>query len=99
MQKKPISFVILKHKVFKKETFWVILKCNEKGWLREVWDIRPGALLKERVNADFKFFQGCLTEKVTTLTSDPNTDPVIIPGGVTSPLQAVHVVCNEPFRD
>jgi len=67
--------------------------------LREVWDIRPGALLKERGNADFKFFQGCFTEKVTTLTSDLNTDPVIIPGGMTSQLQAVHVVRKEPFRD
>ena len=62
-------------------------------------DVRPGALLKKRGNADFKFFQGCLTEKATTLTSNLNTDPVIIPGGMTSPLQAVYVVRNEPFRD
>jgi hypothetical protein len=30
------------------------VKCDEKGWLREVWDIRSGALLKERRKADFK---------------------------------------------
>jgi hypothetical protein len=45
-------------------------------------------------------FKGHLTEKVKTVASNLlNTDPVIIPGGMTSLLQVLDVVVNKPFKN
>jgi len=39
---------------------------------------------KDKKNAGFRCFQGHLTEKVKTPTSNLNTDLLFIPGGMTS---------------
>jgi hypothetical protein len=67
----------------------IIGKCNEKGWameelmvewLREVWHVRLGALIKKRVMLVSDAFKGNLTEKVKIVTSNLlNMDLVIIP--------------------
>jgi hypothetical protein len=45
-------------------------------------------------------FKGHLTEKVKSVASNLlNTDPVIIPGSMTSQLQVLDVVVNKPFKD
>jgi hypothetical protein len=45
-------------------------------------------------------FKGQLREKLKTVASDLlNTDLVIIPGGMTSQLQVLHMVVKKPFKD
>jgi hypothetical protein len=54
-------------------------------WLREVWHRRPGAHLKKRRMLILDAFKAHLTETVKTVASDlPDTDLVIISGGMTS---------------
>jgi hypothetical protein len=109
--RKLTPFVILRRKNLPKEKLptGIIFKCYKKGWmteelivewLKEVWHRRPGSLLRKREMLVLDAFKGHLTEKVKTVASNQlNTDLVIIPGGMTSQLQVLHVVVNKPFKD
>jgi hypothetical protein len=109
--RKLTPFVILRRKNLPKQKLPtdIIFKCNEEGWmteelmdkwLKEVWHRKPGALLKKRGMLDLDAFKGHLTDKVKTVASNLlNTNLVIIPGGMTSQLQVLDVVVNEPFKD
>lgn len=44
-------------------------------------------------------FRGHLTAGVKQALGDTRTDPVVIPGGMTSTLQPLDVVLNKPFKD
>jgi hypothetical protein len=67
-------------------------------WLRRLWHRRPGTLLKKIGMLVLGAFKSRLEEKVKkTIASDlPNTDLLIIPGGMTSQLQTLDVVVNKP---
>jgi hypothetical protein len=109
--RKQSPFVILKRKNLPKEKLptGIIFKCNVKGWmteelmvewLKEVWQRRPGALLKKTGMLVLDSFKGHLTEKVKTVASNPlDTDLVIMPGGMTSQLQVLDAVVNKPLKD
>jgi hypothetical protein len=44
-------------------------------------------------------FKGHLTQEVKEEIRKPYTDLVLIPGGMTSQVQVLHVVINMPFKD
>jgi hypothetical protein len=52
----------------------VVTEEHMVDWLREVWDIRPGSLLKKRRRLILDAFKGHLTEQVKTVISNLNTD-------------------------
>jgi hypothetical protein len=69
-------------------------------WLREVWHSRLGALLKKRRMLVLNVLKGHLAEKVRTVAYNLlNTYLAIIPGGMTSQLQALDMEVNKPFKD
>jgi hypothetical protein len=91
-----------KREIFPKD---VIICANEKGWMTEsmmldwvpmVWGRRPGACRKERSMLVLDAFKGHITEAVKArFPMMINTDPVIIPGGMTSQVQPLDVGINK----
>jgi hypothetical protein len=65
--------------------------------IRRVWKKRPHA--STRCLLSLNSFRGHLTQNTKTVLQACNTDLVVIPGGMTSILQALDVVVNKPFKD
>jgi hypothetical protein len=73
-----------------------VFKCSEKGWdteitnerLIDVWE-KINVSSYDKRNTGFRCFQGHLTQKVKTPTSNPNADLLLIPGGMTSLLHVL----------
>ncbi|CAM1308344.1 Uncharacterised protein r2_g1824 [Pycnogonum litorale] len=86
----------------------VLVHCHPKGWmdedgtilwLNQVWNRRPGALLKKKSLLVWDQFRAHKTEKVKEKLSSLKTTQGMIPGGLTSLLQPLDVVLNKPFKD
>jgi hypothetical protein len=86
----------------------VIVHCHPKGWmdedginlwLNQVWDRRPGALLKKKSLLVWDQFRAHTTDKVKDTLKKLKTTSAVIPGGLTSVLQPLDVVLNKPFKD
>lgn len=68
-------------------------------WIKTVWNVRPGALLKQPAMLVLDSFRGHLVNEVKQLLKDNKTQQVVIPGGLTSILQPLDVCINKPFKD
>jgi hypothetical protein len=101
-------FIILKRKTLPKEEFppGIFVRCQQKGWMtskllndliRRVWKKKPHA--STRFLLSLNSFRGHLTQNTKTVLQACNTDLVVIPGGMTSILQALDAVVNKPFKD
>ena len=102
--------IIFKRKRVPKENFpsGVIIHVQEKGWMddqgcskwiKEVWDRRPGSLLKPKSMLVWDMFKSHLTESTKSALRSVKTDMAVIPGGLTSILQPLDVSINKPFKD
>ena len=68
-------------------------------WLENVWNRRPGALLRKRSLLVWDMFSAHLKETVKSAFQKERTDMAVIPGGLTSQLQPLDVCLNKPFKD
>ena len=71
-------------------------------WLENVWNRRPGALLRKRSLLEWDIFSAHaahLKETVKSALQKERTDMAVIPGGLTSQLQPLDVCLNKPFKD
>ena len=106
---KPV--VIFKRKTLPKGAKFphgVVVKAHPKGWmdekgttdwLEEVWNKRPGALLRQRSMLVWDMFRAHITDNVKDKAKNLQTDLCVIPGGLTSMLQPLDVCLNKPFKD
>ena len=101
--------VIFKRKTFPKEKIpsGVIVHVHEKGWMNEegmkiwfnkVWSRRPGGLLKKPALLVFDHFKAHVTQSAKATAADLKTQLAVIPGGLTSQLQPLHVSVNKLFK-
>jgi hypothetical protein len=67
-------------------------------WLTEVWDRRPGALVKKSGRLILDTFKHLIRGSKNLVTSNLNTHLMMIPEGMRSQLR-VHDMFNKPFRD
>ena len=70
-----------------------------KFWLENVWNRRPGALLRKRSLLVWDMFRAHLLDDVKEAARKIRTDLSVIPGGLTSQLQPLDVAVNKPFKD
>ena len=72
------------------------MHCNSKGWmdkegiilwLKNIWNTRPGALLKRQSLLLWDQFCAHKTDKVKDVWKNLKTSQAMIPGGLTSMLQ------------
>ena len=68
-------------------------------WIKEVWNVRPGGLRKERSLLVWDQFRSHLMESVVANVREQNTDIAVIPGGLTSLVQPLDVSINKLFKD
>ena len=85
----------------------VIVKVHPKGWMdeslilewiNEVWNKRPGALLKPKSLLVWDQFMAHLCEEVKQKLKMVKSQQAVIPGGCTSILQPLDVSINKPFK-
>lgn len=69
-----------------------------KLWIRNVWEKRPGALLKKPSLLVLDSFRSHLTEPTKREFQMCKTEIAVIPGGLTSQLQPLDVCINKPFK-
>ncbi|KAJ7345310.1 hypothetical protein JRQ81_001260 [Phrynocephalus forsythii] len=69
-----------------------------KLWIRNVWEKRPGALLKKPSLLVLDSFRSHLTEPTKREFQMCKTEIAVIPGGLTSQLQLLDVCINKPFK-
>ncbi|KAH1185488.1 hypothetical protein KIL84_018237 [Mauremys mutica] len=101
--------VIFKRKTFPKEKIpsGIQVHVHPKGWMdkegmrlwiRNVWEKRPGALLKKPSLLVLDSFRSHLTEPTKREFQMCKTEIAVIPGGLTSQLQPLDVSINKPFK-
>ncbi|XP_077484191.1 zwilch kinetochore protein isoform X3 [Amblyomma americanum] len=102
-------YVILKRKTIPKGVFpkGIVVCAQEKGWMddelvlgwvKSVWEKRPGAMLARRSLLVLDSFRGHLTGRVRERLRGIRTDMAVIPGGFTGMLQPLDVSVNRPFK-
>jgi len=70
-----------------------------KFWLNNVWNKRPGALLRQRSLLIWDTFRAHLTDAMKEEAKRLRIDLAVIPGGLTSILQPLDVCLNKLFKD
>ena len=65
----------------------------------EVWETRPGGLIKKNACLVYDCFKTHLMESIKKKVKDRNTDIALIPAGLTSQLQPLNVSINKPFKE
>ena len=70
-----------------------------KLWIQKVWSSQPGGLLRKKSLLVWDSFRAHLADPVKRALRQTNTDVAVIPGGLTSILQPLHVCLNKPFKD
>ena len=68
-----------------------------KDWLRTVWS-KINGLTKKKVYAGTRFIQSQLVSTNTQHAKCLNTEPIVIPGGMTGMVQPLDVAINKPFK-
>ena len=85
----------------------VIVRCQEKrwmdqghvlDWLRIVWS-KVGGLTRRKSMLVWDSFRAHLSAPIRCTLKSLNTEPVVIPGGMTSMVQPLDVAINKPFKD
>ena len=105
--RKMPPYVIFKRKTMPKVTWpkGVIVRCHPKGWMDEaltkdwvssVW-CRGASTTRRMLVLDA--FRCHRMPSIKKILDQDRTDLVIIPGGMTSQLQVMDVICNKPFKD
>ena len=100
---------MFKRKTVPKEKFpsGVIVKVHPKGWMdeslilewiNEVWNKRPGALLRSNSLLVWDQFRAHLCDQVKQKLHSIRSHQAVIPGGCTSILQPLDVSINKPFK-
>ena len=104
------SYVIFKRKTLPKNGNFpkeVIVRCQEKGWmdqglvqdwLRTVWS-KAGGLARKKSVLVWDSFRAHLSAPIRSMLTSLNTEPAVIPGRMTSMVQALDVAINKPFKD
>jgi len=67
-------------------------------WLKNVWDRRPGALLKKKSMLVWDMFKAYLVDSMKKQLKKKKTTQAVIPGGCTSLLQLLDLCLNKPFK-
>ena len=67
-------------------------------WVKNVWERRPGALLRRRALLVMDSFAGREDQDVKNQLNRGRTIIAIIPGGLTSVCQPLDVSLNRPFK-
>ena len=70
-----------------------------KLWIKIVWSLRPGGLLRKKSLLVWELFQGILADPVKQALHQNNTNIAVIPGGLTSIPQPLDLCLNKPFKD
>ena len=95
-------YVIFKRKTLPKNANFpkeVIVRCQEKGWmdqglvqdwLRTVWS-KVGGLARKKSMLVWDSFRAHLSAPIRSTLKSLNTEPVVIPGGMTSMVQPLEV--------
>ena len=103
-------YVVFKQKTLPKNANFpkgVIVRCQEKGWmdqglvqdwLRTVWS-KVGGLTRKKSMLVWDSFRAHLSAPIRSTLKSLNTEPVVIPGGMTSMVQPLDVAINKPFKD
>ena len=85
----------------------VIVQCQEKewmdqglvqDWLRTMWS-KIGSLTRKKSMLVWDSFRAHLSALIRSTLKSLNTEPVVIPGGMTSMVQPLDVAINKPFKD
>ena len=64
-----------------------------------IWNTRPGGMLKKRSLLLWDQFHAYKTDKVKDVLKNLKTSQAMIPVGLTLVLQPYDVVLNKPFKD
>lgn len=103
--------IIFKRKTLPKNASFpagVLVRAHEKGWMNEsgtidwiknVWNKRPGALLKKPSLLVWDMFVAHRCDEVKKYAESTRTTLAVIPGGLTSMLQPLDVCLIKPFKD
>jgi len=103
--------IIFKRKTLPKNAKFpsdVIVRSHPKGWMDEqgvkiwlsnVWNRRPGALLRKRSLLVWDMFRAHLCDSMKAEARKLKVDLAVIPGGLTSVLQPLDICLNKPFKD
>lgn len=103
-------YVVFKRKTLPKNVNFpkgVIVRCQEKGWmdqglvqdwLRTVWS-KVGGLTRKKSMLVWDSFRAHLSAPIRSTLKSLNTEPAVIPGGMTSMVQPLDVAINKPFKD
>ena len=79
------------------------LKCwmiedGVKNWLKKVWNVWPGALIKKKSLIVWDMFRAHITDDIKKAVLPLKTYLCIIPGGLKSRHQPLDVSLNKPFK-
>lgn len=103
-------YVVFKRKTLPKNLNFpkeVVVRCQAKGWmdealvqdwLRTVWS-KVGGISRQKSMLVWDSFRAHLSKPIRCTLRSLNTEPVVIPGGMTSMLQPLDVSINKPFKD
>ena len=103
-------YVIFKRKTLPKNANFpkgVIVRCQEKGWmdqglvqdwLRTVWS-KVGGFTRKKSMLVWDSFRAHSSAPICSMLKSLNTEPIVIPGGMTSMVQPLDVAINKPFKD
>jgi len=103
-------YIVFKRKTLPKNANFpkeVFVRCQEKGWmdqglvqdwLRTVWS-KVGGLTRKKSMLVWDSFRAHLSAPIRSTLKSLNTEPVVIPGGMTSMVQPLDVAINKPFKD
>ena len=69
-----------------------------QDWLRTVWS-KVGGISRQKSMLVWDSFRAHLSKPIRCTLRSLNTEPVVIPGGMTSMLQPLDVSINKPFKD
>lgn len=107
---KLLPYVVFKRKTLPKNVNFpkgVIVRCQEKGWmdqglvqdwLRTVWS-KVGGLTRKKSMLVWDSFRAHLSAPIRSTLKSLNTEPAVIPGGMTSMVLPLDVAINKPFKD
>jgi len=69
-----------------------------QDWLRTVWS-KVGGLTREKSMLVWDSFRAHLSALIRSTLKSLNTEPAVIPGGMTSMVQPLDVAINKLFKD
>jgi len=69
-----------------------------QDWLQTIWS-KVGSLPRKKSMLVRDSFRAHLSAPIHSTLKSLNTEPIVIPGGVTTMVQPLDVAINKPFKD